>query len=690
MALKALKPIYVLGTATSHDGSACLLKDGKIAFAIEKERITRKKHDGGNDNLAIQYCLDAEGISLDDITLIVQNDNFSDFKYGNDYLGGERLFAVHAHSKIETISHHLAHAYSAIGTCPFDDFNLLVIDGCGSPFDQCIDNLGAVPDRNKIAAAPHLFCEKDSFYSYANGQLKTIMKDFSPYGYLHQYPNYPNSTKDSIGGLYAGVSIYCFGDHADPGKLMGLAPFGKPNVFNEKIFDLDDGRVFVNYDWIKNYQQPARNYEEFKQKFQYFADIAYGVQKEIERALLYLIEHRLALHSSENLCYAGGTALNAVANSRILKETSIENIYIEPAAGDNGLALGCAYYGWLEILKQPRIKHSGSTCFGARYNSKAVENAILNISSKLTPALVAPCIHQLFYYLNSDKYFDQLKEGLIQFNLNKVGVYQLLAKGGKITCYPQVIAEPQSSITIDGVDFYRFLENPQLAEEFLLTGQMKFSNPAGLKLLTENFDLSEIFKQLSKPKIPPSRYQKSEFIAKDVAQLLASGKIIGWFQGGCEFGPRALGRRSILADPRNKQAKSFINSRIKFREDFRPFAPSVLKEDMSIYFDIQRESPYMILVDQVRPEWQDKISSVVHADKSCRVQTVTPDWNKAYYDLITQFKQQTGMSVLLNTSLNRKGMPIVETPEDALSFFYECELDCMVIENYIVYKSVIG
>lgn len=680
------KPIYILGTSTSHDGSACLLKDGEIVVAIEKERITRKKHDGGNDRLAIQYCLDAERISLNDITLTVQNDNFSDFKYGNNYLDGERIFSKYPSARVETISHHLAHAYSTIGTCPFDCFNLLVVDGCGSPFDQCIDDLNNVPDRDKINYAPHLFCEKDSFYSYANGQLTTIMKDFSPYGYLHQHPNYPNSTKDSIGGLYAGVSIYCFGDHADPGKLMGLAPFGRPGIFTESIFDLHDGRVFVNYDWMKNYQQPARSYHAFKQRFQYFADIAYGVQKEIERALLYLIKHRLSLNPSENLCYAGGTALNAVANSRILKETAIENIYIEPAAGDNGLAIGCAYYGWLEILNRSRVKHSSSTCFGIQYDSQTIKQAIANISEKLTPAIVAPSIHQLFYCLNSDQHFEQLQDGLIQFNIENVGVYQLFAKDGKFTCYSQVIGESQSSITIDGVDFYRFLETPQLAEEFLSSGRMKFSNPLGLKLLTEYFDLPTIFKQLPKPQIPTIHFEKSEDIAKDTAQLLADGKIIGWFQGGCEFGPRALGRRSILADPRNKQVKSFINSKIKFREDFRPFAPSVLKEDVSTYFETKRESPYMILVDQICPEWQEKLSSVVHADKSCRVQTVTPDWNRAYYDLITEFKKQTGISVLLNTSLNRKGMPIVETPSDALSFFYECGLDCMVLEDYIVCK----
>jgi len=196
------KPVYVLGTATSHDGSACLLKDGVIVFGIEKERITRIKHDGFNDTDAIQYCLDAEGITLNDITLIVQNDNFSDYKYGNDSLYGKRLFSVNLDIPIITISHHLAHAYSAIGTCPFYEFEVLVMDGCGSPFEQCLDIDGTIPDLDLIKKLPHLFMEKDSFYQYNGSETKTIYKDFSEwglYGNLFNYPMYPLTTKHSIG-----------------------------------------------------------------------------------------------------------------------------------------------------------------------------------------------------------------------------------------------------------------------------------------------------------------------------------------------------------------------------------------------------------------------------------------------------------------------------------------------------------
>jgi carbamoyltransferase len=168
--------------------------------------------------------------------------------------------------------------------------------------------------------------------------------------------------------------------------------------------------------------------------------------------------------------------------------------------------------------------------------------------------------------------------------------------------------------------------------------------------------------------------------------LLAEGKVVGWFQDGSKFGPRALGHRSILADPRIGDIQKFINSRVKFRENFRPFAPSVLLKDVSECFIYEGESPYMIMVDQFQPKYKNIIPGVIHKDGSCRIQTVTEDWNKKYFNLLEEFKKETGLSIVLNTSFNRRGMPIVETPEQALSFFAECELDCLIIDNIIVQK----
>ena len=182
-------------------------------------------------------------------------------------------------------------------------------------------------------------------------------------------------------------------------------------------------------------------------------------------------------------------------------------------------------------------------------------------------------------------------------------------------------------------------------------------------------------------------FTKEKNVVELAARLLAEGKTLGWFQGGSEFGPSALGHRSILADPRRKDIQQFINAQVKFREDFRPFAPAVLLEDVSTYFQFKGESPYMIMVAQVQPEWKDKIPGVVHQDNSCRIQTVTPDWNERYHALLHRFRELTGIGVLLNTSFNRRKMPIVETPEEAIRFFFECALDCLVIDDYVVYKT---
>jgi carbamoyltransferase len=558
------KPTYVLGTGLSHDGSSCLLKDGRVAVAIEKERITRLKHDGMNDSATILYCLDAAGIGIQDLDLVVQNANFSMLPAGNDWFHGPRLPLGQV--PVVTISHHLAHAYSAIGTCPFDDAAVLVIDGCGNAQDDCLDLDGAVVAEDPPDELRPLYFEKDSYYSFSQGTLKPLFKDFSPWGIrAKEAPMCPNTTRHSIGGLYLAASTYIFSGMDDPGKLMGLAPYGRHGVYKDRIFDLRDGRVFVRYDWMDQFRNPCRNYEQFKANFQYYADIAWWVQRELERAVLYVVEQRYELAPHRNLCYCGGVALNAVANRRILTEGPFENVYFQPAAADNGLSLGCAYYGWLEVLKRERIKHDGSTLFGAPYGTRATDTAI------------------------------------------------------------------------------------------------RSTNVSNLECETDDY-------------------------IREAAQLLASGKIVAWFQNGAEFGPRALGNRSILADPRRPEVRDFINREIKRREDFRPFAPSVLAEDVSVCFDCEYESPYMILVAPARPEWRGAIPSVVHLDDSARIQTVTESMNSSYYRLLREFKKLSGIGVLLNTSLNRRKMPIVETPEQAIDLFLNSALDALVLDGRVLVK----
>jgi carbamoyltransferase len=248
----------------------------------------------------------------------------------------------------------------------------------------------------------------------------------------------------------------------------------------------------------------------------------------------------------------------------------IENLFVQPSAGDNGLAIGCAYYGWYEVLKNTKQSGCSLSPFSGRsYNASEIEAAIQSYEA----------------------------DHHIKLNATQ----------------------------------------------------------------TDN-------------------------IIEETACLLADGKVIGWFNGGAEFGPRALGHRSILSDPRIAGIKEHINGNIKFREDFRPFAPAVRLEDVDEYFTYGWESPYMILVDKIRPEWKQQLAGVVHQDETSRVQTVTQEWNQVFYDLITRFREKTGVGVLLNTSLNRRGMPIVETPLQAIELFFSGAIDVLVIDNFIIKK----
>jgi carbamoyltransferase len=556
---------YVLGTGLSHDGSVCLLADGEIVLGIEKERLSRKKHEGGNDRLAMQYVLDQAGITLDDVELVVQNENFGMFCRGNsEYREEARLLT--GDTRVVTISHHLAHAYSAFGPSGFDQACVLVVDGCGNAYEDCIDILpealaGRVPDE-----LGYVYFEKDSYYTSEGGALRTVTKDFSPWGARGRALS-PPTTMHSIGGAYQAFSQYVFGDFADSGKLMGLAPYGSPGRFDFPLFDLRDGQVLVLRETLQRFTSPAASRTALKADFGYYADLAYWVQKEIERALLYLVRDRYERCPSRNLAYAGGVALNAVANSRILQETGFERLFIQPAAGDNGLAIGCAYYGWLQVLHRERVPSSASTYLGAPYPADRIRAALAEAGDRIT-----------------------------------------VSKG-------------------------------------------------------------------------------SDMVA-ETARLLADGKVVGWYRGGAEFGPRALGHRSILAHPGVPGLKDHINTNIKFREDFRPFAPSVLAHEAQGYFSCDGyDSPYMILVFDVRPEWREQLQNVVHEDGSSRLHTVTEESEPVYFRLIQEFQRLTGLPVLLNTSLNKRGMPIVETPEEALSFFLDCALDALVLDDLLITKT---
>jgi len=560
--------VYILGTGLSHDGSACILKDGKIVVAIEKERLTRVKHDGGNDYLAVAYCMAAAGIGVEDLSLIVQAANFEiDIK--PDRYSGARYFDKNIDIPMITLSHHMAHAWGAAATSPFEDCNVLVIDGAGSPYQQCRDIDGAmVPDYPFQNA---LFCEKDSFYFFNGRTLRPLYKDFSEVRLYEDRATLKLPTNyHSIGGLYSAASFYAFRNMDDAGKLMGLAPYGKLNG-KPALFKLEEGRVEVIYGHVNAFfTDPAEDHEHFKKGFNHYADMARWMQDEAEKAIVYLFEQRLNINPHPNMAYAGGVALNAVAKHELLLSGKIKKLYMQPSAGDNGLAIGCAYYGWHEVLGNAKQSdNDGCPFFGRSYSAGDIEKAIRDYEA----------------------------ENIVTLNVTVV-----------------------------------------------------------------------------------------QDIIEETAHLLAEGYVIGWFRGGAEFGPRALGHRSILADPRIPGIKDRINRDIKFREDFRPFAPAVKLEDAGKYFVHGWESPYMILVDLVKPEWAAVLQGVVHEDGTCRVQTVTRAWNSDFYELIDAFEQRTGVGVLLNTSLNKKGMPIVETPLQAIELFFSGAMDVLVIDDFIIRK----
>lgn len=563
------KPVYVLGTGLSHDGSTCLLKDGKIIVAIEKERLTRKKHDGGNDLLTVQYCLDAAGITVADLALVVQAANFEKDEIAPGRYQGQRCFAGYD-LPVVSISHHMAHAYSAVATSPFRQCAVMVIDGAGSPYMHCDDLAGCTVPAEVNPLQGH-YCEKDSFYHFDGENLVPLFKDFAQIRLFGQDVIKLPTIEHSIGGMYSAASHYCFGNIDDAGKLMGLAPYGKKTC-KPPVFILEEGRCFVNYESFREtFTNPRISYQHFKDNFEHYADIAWWVQQETGRAVRYLVQQRMQMVTRINaLSLAGGVALNAVVNASLIQQKIVDELYIQPAAGDNGLALGCAYYGWMKLMGNPKPELQRSNFMGRGYHDDEVTEAV---------------------------------------------------------------------------------------EKHRRSGGASLS------------------------------VTKVKDVAREAAAALTAGKIIGWFQGGAEFGPRALGHRSILADPRIENIQLIINRDVKNREDFRPFAPSVPLQYAARYFVHNYESPYMILTDELQEKWKDVLKGIVHVDGSCRVQTVTRDWNPEYYDLLIAFGNITGIDVLLNTSFNTRGMPIVETPAEAIDMFCRTALDELYINGYKMVKA---
>jgi carbamoyltransferase len=572
------KHSYIIGiNAYDHDVSACLLRDGEIAYAIEKERITRKKHAGGFFQEVVDYCLKAEGITIDDVDMVVRNcyvlpveDLEVRMVYQGDMNPRERDQAMKSplylpkSNKVMTVSHHLAHAYSAFAVCPFDEGAVMIVDGVGS-YSCDIKEPGQLTEGvNPLAR------ESESYYKFKGSKLETLKKVWlQPCRGLLSDEFF---NMDGLGALYSRVSSYIFADWNKCGEVMGLAPYGRPDNFKQ-LLALKDGELQVP-EWDAEFNQPwmpdGKKKWDDDPSMKHWEDMAWRVQHDSEEVLIARARWLRETTGARNLVLAGGVALNCVANGRIVREAGFDNVWIQPAAGDNGIAIGCAYYGRLAVQKKPRSFVMKEATLGVTYTDDVVAHA----------------------------------------------------------------------------------GNP------LLVTRKTFNGPG-------------------------------QSICRETAKLLSEGNVFGWFQGRSEFGPRALGNRSILGDPRRPEMKDKLNKRVKFRQAFRPFAPIVPYERAKDIFIGEDESPFMLRAKQVHPEWKDRIPGIVHVDGTARVQTVRREHNERMYDLLMEFDKLTGVPVLVNTSFNIRGEPIVETPQEAMNCFIYTGIDYLALHDTLVAKNVL-
>jgi len=557
------KEPWILGISASHNGSACLLKGDRIVVAIQEERLSRfKRHRiyGAKASRAVAYCLNYARIDPSELSLIVlciqgrKRDEVHNLKL-------EPFLNVLTNKiPIITIPHHYGHALSVFATSGFAESAVLIVDGTGSPVSDFMAEELQVMNGNK---APDSW-ETISLYYTSGTTVVPLEKHVVERGAWLVMHDGEMPSFGSLGGMFSAAAEQIFGEASEAGKVMGLAPYGAADFPGSDFFDVVNGRLnfkdTVPLKFRHNERWPNRACE--------YEALAGSVQAALEVALLYLVQQIRELCSSENLCYAGGVALNSVANERIIRESGFKNVYIMPAAEDSGTSIGAAYYGLWQLTQhnsQRAILHDAP----GRSYSLADVSAALDARDD---------VH--------------------------------------VVCPTDVLS--------------------------------------------------------------------------DAVELLCDGKIIGWFDGGSELGPRALGQRSILCDPRRPDAKETLNRRVKMREAFRPFAPAVLLDEAANWFDFgdtTPESPFMLRVVPVNGQRKDEVPAIVHVDGTGRVQTLTRPNNGRFYELVKQFHEKTGVPILLNTSFNRMGQPISETPADAIECLVNTGLDCCVFEDRIVFKK---
>jgi carbamoyltransferase len=548
----------VLGINRTQDASACLLRGSQLEWAIQKERLTRQKHHWGRvGDVSGLYAPRMPGLDkpLDVLVECYSSDPELDnlFEYERE-LASTLAFAPGW--RRARISHHLAHVYSAFHPSPFTRAAVMIIDGQGSP-------VSALTERwSGAGVVPGNWCEVASFYHADRDRVSCIDK---------QVWNLDDERLVGLGMFYFLLTQAIFPGHGNEGKVMGLAPHGNPHALNLPSLQVEGCQVWIPAEWreIMRARGRFRYQGSDGTRFADIAALAAAGQRAFEDALIKVARWLHRETGADDLCFAGGTALNCSANERLLRETPFQRLFIPPAPSDAGTALGCAIYGLTEL--------AGLPCHYRWQNDY------------LGPA--------------------------------------------------PALAEIDAALAEAG------------------------------DLIVE-------------------RIANGDELCSCVAALIAEGKVVGLFQGRSEFGPRALGHRSILGDPRQAHMRDWINHKVKLREWFRPLAPVVLLKHAERYFELGAASPFMQFAAPVRPPVIASIPAVTHVDNTARLQTVGPHDDAMLLKLLHAFHERTGVPVLLNTSFNGKDEPIVETPAEALDTFRRTPMHALAMPPYLVRKQV--
>ena len=553
---------WIMGINASHNGAVCLLHGDRIVAAIQEERLTRIKRQrlyGVTPALSIAYCLAHAGIEAGDLDLIVTSVQGRSRDPVYDFTRNRILRPLQNGVRLEHVSHHRAHAISAFALSGFSDSAVLVADGSGSPWEDLPADERAIVLRQAKGGF-----ETASLYQAAGTQLAPLEKHLADNGDWLAGSEQAMPCFGGLGDMYAAAAKQIFDDVLEPGKVMGLAALGKATFPPEAFFSIEnDG--FVYHDTVPRAFQFGGRWPQHREAYQ---DLACSTQEALEQGVLHLARRLRERTGSPRLCYAGGVALNGIANERLFSESGFEDIFIMPPADDSGVAVGAAFWGLWQLTGVNSRVQLAADAFGRTYETHEIEAAAKSVGS----------VHL---------------------------------------------------------------------------------------------------------------FRESDTIEAAVDRI-CDGQIIGWFFGGSELGPRALGQRSIICDPRQPDMPAQLNGRIKRRESFRPFAPAILEEAVPDWFETSgadTRSPFMLRVSLFKEAQRSKVPAVVHADGTGRLQTVTREANGPFRELVEAFNRRTSVPILLNTSFNGPGEPIVESPADALRCMLTNGLDACVFPGMIAVRA---